>query len=448
MTYEFDLCVIGGGSGGLAAAKRAAKYGAKVAIAEQADLGGTCVNLGCIPKKLMVYAADFSHWLKDAPGYGWQIESAEFDWQRFVTLRDRELVRIRQGQERSLMEAGIRVIPGHAQFLDAHTLEVGDRKLTADKILIAVGGQPNTLDLPGIEHALTSDQMFNLPELPKRLVVLGGGYIGVEFASIFRGFGVEVTIMNPESCLLTGFDRDLREAVREGLVQRGIHSLCNTKAMAISRTPDGLQITLTGEHINTLTADVVLCAVGRSPKLERLNLEQAGVELDGPAIAVDEASCTSQPHIYAVGDCANRLQLTPVAKAQGQAFADSVFGEHPPTQIDYDLVPTAVFARPEAASVGLTEAKAYEKLGEENVQCYRSEFRSLFSRLGQAPDPLRLKLVVDRHSDQVLGIQIIGENAAEMIQGFALALRQGITKPELDRAIGIHPTSGEELFSI
>ena len=448
MTYEFDLCVLGGGSGGLAAAKRAAKYGAKVAIAEQAHLGGTCVNLGCIPKKLMVYAADFSHFLKDAHGYGWEVGSAQFDWQRFVTLRDQELMRIRQVQERLLMEAGIRVIRGRAKFLDAHTLEVGDRKLKADKILIAVGGKPNKLEIPGIEHAITSDEIFNLPQLPQRLVVLGGGYIGVEFASIFRGFGVEVTIMNPESCILTGFDRSLRDAVREGLIQRGVHSLCNTKTETIVATDDGLQLTLTGEHTDTIAADTVLCATGRSPKLDGLNLEQAGIDLNGKAIAVDETSCTSQPHIYAVGDCTNRMQLTPVAKAEGLAFADSVFGDHPPAPVDYTFVPTAVFARPEAASVGMMETKAYEKLGEENVQCHHSEFRSLFSRLSHAPEPTRLKLVVDRASDQVLGLQIVGEDAAEMIQGFALAIKQGITKAELDRAIGIHPTSAEELFSI
>jgi len=445
---EFDLCVIGGGSGGLAAAKRAAKHGAKVAIAEQAHLGGTCVNLGCIPKKLMVYAADFAHLLRDAHSYGWDIGAAKFDWQRFVALRDQELVRIRQVQERSLLEAGVCVIRGHAQFLDAHTLEVGDRKLTADKILIAVGGKPNKPSIPGIEYALTSDEIFDLPELPQHLAVMGAGYIGVEFSSIFRGLGVEVTIMNSQDCILRGFDRDLQAAVQEGLMQRGIRSLCNTKAEAIVPVGNGFQLTLAGEHTETIIADRVLCAVGRSPKLDNLSLEQAGVELDGKAIAVNEFSCTSQPHIYAVGDCASRLQLTPVAKAQGQAFADHAFGNHPPTPIDYDFVPTAIFARPEAASVGLTETRAYEKLGQENVQCYRSEFRSLFNRLGHAPETTRVKLVVDRNSDRVLGLQIIGEDAAEMIQGFAVALQQGITKAELDRAIGIHPTSAEELFSI
>jgi glutathione reductase (NADPH) len=448
MTYEFDLCVIGGGSGGLAAAKRAAKYGAKVAIAEQAHLGGTCVNLGCIPKKLMVYAADFAQLLRDAPGYGWEIGAVQFDWLRFVALRDQELVRIRQVQERLLMQAGIRVIRGTAQFVDAHTLEVGDRTLKANKILIAVGGKPNRLQIPGIEHAITSDEIFTLPQLPQRLVVLGGGYIGVEFASIFRGFGVEVTMMNPESCLLSGFDRDLGQAVREGLIQRGIHSLCNTQAEAIGRTDDGLQVTLTGEHTGPIAADQVLCAVGRSPKLDHLNLKQAGVELDGKAIAVDETNCTSQPHIYAVGDCANRMQLTPVARAAGQAFADSVFGDHPPEPVDYTWVPTAIFARPEAASIGMTETQAYEKLGQENVQCHRTEFRSLFNRLGHAPESMQVKLVVDRASDRVLGLQIIGDEAAEIIQGFGLAIKQGITKAELDRTIGIHPTSAEELFSI
>jgi glutathione reductase (NADPH) len=456
MTYNYDLLVIGAGSAGLAAAKQAAKYGAKVAIVEREHLGGVCTNRGCILKKLMVYAADFARLLEDAQGYGWEVGTRKFDWQRFVSVRDQELERLRQVQAKALSEAGVEIIREQAAFLDAHTIELSslsqersrDRKITADKVLIAVGGKPIKPDIPGIEHAITSREIFYLPQLPQQIAILGGGYIGVEFASILRGFGVEVTIINREACLLTGFDQDVQTAVRKGLLERGIKSLCNTTAKEIKLVPQGLQLTLTETSAESksesITADTILCAIGRTPRLENLNLEQAGVEVD-KAIAVDAYSRTSQTNIFAAGDCTNRVPLTPVARAEGRAFADTVFGNRP-RKLSYDYIPSAVFARPEAASVGMTETQACEHYGDEKIECDRTEFQPLFHSLSCSPGHTLVKWIVQRDSKQILGVHIVGENAAEMIQGIALAIKQGITKQDLDEMIGIHPTSAETFF--
>jgi glutathione reductase (NADPH) len=441
--YDYDLFVIGAGPGGLSAAKRAAKYGAKVAIAEADHLGGTCANLGCIPKKLMVYAADFADWFEASKGYGWQGEPPQFDWQRFVMARNQELDRLRQNHQRSLEKAGVNLFQGRAKLLDLHRIEVAGQTVTADKILIATGGKPIKPDIPGIEHALTSDQMFHLKQLPKRVAMLGAGYIGVEFASVLRGFGAEVFLMNKEGCILHGFDEAISQAVREGLLKRGIHSLCNTTIEKITPIAEGLNLTLS--NAETIAVDTVLCAIGRSANLENLGLEQIEVEMDEKAIVVDAHSRTSQSHIFAVGDCTNRKQLTPVARAEGRAFADTQFGDYFWT-VDYSSVPSAVCARPEAASIGLTESQAQEKLGK--VRCYQTEFKPLFHSLSGQDVKMLIKLVTDEENGQVVGLHIVGDNAAEIIQGFVLAMQQGITKQDFDRTIGIHPSSSEELFTI
>jgi glutathione reductase (NADPH) len=443
MTYDYDLFVIGAGPGGLSAAKRAAKYGAKVAIAEASHLGGTCTNLGCIPKKLMVYAADFAGWFEASQGYGWKSEPPQFDWQRFVTARDQELDRLRQSHQRSLIKAGVNLFQSQAKFLDLHTIEVADQKVTADKILIAIGGKPIKPDIPGIKHALTSEQMFHLKQLPKRIAMLGAGYIGVEFASVLRGFGAEVFLINKEHCILHGFDESVSQAVREGLLKRGIHNLCSTTIEKITPVAEGLHLTLS--NAETIVVETVLCAIGRSANLENLGLEQVGVEMNQKAIAVDIHSRTSQPHIFAVGDCTNRKQLTPVARAEGRAFADTQFGDYSWT-VDYASVPSAVCARPEAASIGMTESQAQEKL--EKVRCYQSEFKPLFHSLSGQDTKMLIKLVTNEENNQVIGLHIVGENAAEIIQGFVLAMQRGITKQDFDRTIGIHPSSAEELFTI
>lgn len=440
---NYDLFVIGAGPGGLSAAKRAAQYGAKVAIAERSHLGGTCTNLGCIPKKLMVYAADFGLLAESAEDYGWSKPDLKFSWQRFRQIRDRELDRLRKVHHAALEKQGITIIQGAAVLVDQHTIAVNDQKFTADKILIAVGGKPSQPKITGIEHTITSDQMFHLKQLPNRLAIIGGGYIGIEFASVMRGLGVDVTLMNHGEMILEGFDEMISTAVRQGLVDRGIQIYCNTTADQIERVNNEIQLHLTGDRSDSLTVDTVLCAIGRAPNLENLGLETVGVEFDKKAIAVDAFSRTNISNIYAIGDCTNRKQLTPVARAEGKAFAETVFNDQP-TQID-SLIPSAVCARPEAASVGMAESEAKEQFGD-RIQCYQTEFTPLFETLTER----KLKSVAKYVTldDRVLGLHLVGENSAEMIQGFSLAIKKGITKSEIDHAIAIHPSSAEELFSV
>jgi glutathione reductase (NADPH) len=447
MSYDYDLFVIGAGPGGLAASKRAAQYGAKVGIAESSDLGGCCVNRGCIPKKLMVYAADFAQTAETAVDYGWSQAKIQFDWQRFVASRDQELQRSRQAQQQALEAAGVDLVPQPAAFIDAHTLEVGDRSITAHKILIAVGGKPIKPKITGIDHALTSNDMFELEQLPSRIAIIGGGYIGVEFASILQGLGTHVILMDQEHSILSGFDDDVRLAVQNGLIQRGITILCNTNVQSIERASEGLHLVVESDHSDSLTVDVVLCATGRTPNLEGLHLEKAAIEIKDKAIAVDTDSRTSQTHIFAIGDCTNRVQLTTLARAAGRAFADSEFGNQPRT-IDYDLVLSAVCSRPEAAAVGLSEAQAQAQYGEDQVKCYRSEFQPLFHTLTRRSQKALMKLVVQREGDRLLGIHMVGENAAEIVQSLAITVQQGMTKAAFDQNIGIHPSTAEEFFSL
>lgn len=445
MQYDYNLFVIGAGPGGLAAAKRAAKYCAKVAIAEQNHVGGVCVNQGCIGKKLMVYASDFARVLDSAGGWGWQISQSQFNWQHFKTVRDQEIARLRELHQKALVQTGVEVLLEQAVLVDPHTIQLTDRRITADKILLAVGGHPVKPDLPGIEHTVTSKEMFGLEQLPQRLAIIGSGYIGVEFASILRAFGVEVTLLEQSDSILRGFDHDLQQAVRSGLLQQGIQSFCNTTVETIEPISAGLQVTLAGEQAQTITVDTVLCAIGRAPNLTGLGLEQVGVDIQDGAIAVDAYSRTSQANIFAIGDCTDRLPLTPVARAEGHAFAETEFGNHP-CYIDYTYVPSAVFCRPEAAAIGLTEAAARDKYGNQTIQCHPIEFEPLFSRLDRYPGKAMLKLVVHRTSSQVLGVHVVSQDAAEMIQGIAIAIKRGITKPDFEEMIGIHPTLAEEFF--
>lgn len=447
MPYDYDLFVIGAGPGGAAAAKRAAAYGARVAVAEQAAIGGTCINRGCIPKKLIVYAADFALQERVANSYGWSDCRRQIDWAQLMTAVHQHVESIHQSYRQNFQKAGIELIRGHASFVDAHTVQLDGRKLTADKILIAVGGHPIKPDVPGMEYAITSDDMFRLAQLPKRLAIIGGGYIGVEFSSMMNALGVQVTLMDTNELILERFDRDVRSAVQAGLSQRGIRFLNNTTAKEIKpASSDGLQMTLAGDSQETLTADVILCATSRAPNTQSLGLETAGVKVGKKgAIQVDEYSRTTQNHIFAVGDCTSRVPLTPVARAEGRAVAETAFGNQP-QKVDYDYVTSAVFARPEAATVGMTEDQAREKLGASQVQCHHTEFKPLFYRLTEQGEPALMKLVVDGNSDRVLGAHMVGEHAADIIQSLAVAIRNGTTKQDLDATIGIHPTTGEEFL--
>ncbi len=464
MTFDYDLFVIGAGSGGLAASKRAASYGAKVAIAEEYLVGGTCAVRGCIPKKLMVYASHFPGLFEAAAGYGWKVGKSALDWHQMISAVDHEVHRLSHMHVGFLERAGVKLIQSHAKFLDPHTLEVDGRKITADKILIAVGGRPVKPDLPGAEYTITSNEMFHLPQQPKHIAILGGGYIGVEFASIMNGLGSQVTQLIRGDNLLKGFDDDIRNGIYTGMTQHGIQITSNIIGKKIEQVPEGLKLTFSKEGQDTettITADVVLAATGRTPILDGLGLENTAVEVvpgvrqemspgNGysvkSAIAVDEYSRTSQSNIFAVGDCTDRINLTPVAIAEGRAFADSEFGNNSRVA-SHENVPSAVFSQPEAATVGLTEAQAQEKLGEA-VKCYRSGFRPLFHSLTGMQEKTMMKLVVDGNTDRILGAHMVGENAAEIIQGIAITINMGATKKDFDATMAIHPSAAEEFVTM
>jgi glutathione reductase (NADPH) len=442
---DYDLVVIGGGSGGLAAAKRSAHYGAKVAIAEPSILGGTCAARGCIPKKLMVYASRFSQLFEDAVGYGWSKPESQFDWHKLITAINNKIQKLDHSHACSLQKAGVTLLRAKARFVDSHTLEIGEQKITADKILIAVGGKAIKPDIPGIEHALISDQMFHLPEQPKRLAIVGGGYIGIEFAGIMQGLGSEVTQIVRENSILEKFDEMICTEVHKGMTEVGVKFLMNTEVTKIEKTFEGLNLSFsTGAY---QSVDAILFATGRAPNLTELQLENAQVQFDRKAIAVNEYSQTSQPHIYAVGDCTNRKQLTPVAIAEGKAFADTVFGNQP-HQVSYTNIPSSVFGKPQAAFVGLTEAEAKEQFGADNIKTYCTRFQPLFHSFTNSNESTAMKLVVNKNTDQVIGAHMVGEPAAEIIQAIAIAVNAGLTKKDFDATMPLHPTSAEEMVTL
>jgi len=446
MTYDYDLFVIGAGSGGIAAARRAAQYGAKVAIAEFKDLGGTCVNRGCIPKKMMVYASHFPDLFKDAQGFGWSPVQSTLDWKKMITGVHRELERLNGVYQNMLDKASVELFRGYAKFLDPHILEIEDRKVTADKILIAVGGYPVKPDIPGMEYAITSDEMFLLEEQPKRILIMGGGYIGVEFACIMNGLGSDVTQIIRNDLILRGFDDDIRAEIQQGMQKHGIRMLMITDPPIIEKTPEGLKVMLGGKHNETIVVDTILAATGRKPKLKNLGVENAGVEVNNGAIAVDQYSQTNQENIFAVGDCTDRMNLTPVAINEGRAFADTQFGGKSRTMA-YDNIPTAVFSTPEAATVGLTEAQAREQYAEA-VKVYRAKFKPTYHSISGRDERIMMKLVVEEDTEKVLGAHMVGEQAAEIIQGVAIAIKMGATKKDFDATVGLHPSIAEEFVTM
>lgn len=446
MTFDYDLFIIGAGPGGLAAGKQVAGYGARVAIAEQDLVGGTCVIRGCIPEKLMSFAAEFSEDSQDAAGYGWNQDNNIFDWSQFITAKEQEIHRLSQRHMRSLQEAGIELIKGSASFIDAHTLDVAGRQITANKILIAVGAKAIKLEIPGIEHAITAGELFNLKQQPKQIVVLGGDYIAVKLAGIMNNLGSQVTQIIEEDHILSNFDQDIGMAVTEGITQRGIQILDNTAVKEIERKEDELNVIVSPKSPSPLSVDTILDGTRRVPNISSLALERAGVKVTDNTIVVDNYCRTSQANIFAVGDCINRLNFTPIAIAQGRAFADTEFGNNPHV-ICYECVPATVSSHPEAATVGLSEAQARQTIGD-YVQCYRSKFRPLVHSLAQRKEKTLIKLVVDSRSDRVLGAHMVGEGAINIIQCLALPIRIGATKKDFDDTIGIHPSVAEEFFTL
>lgn len=447
MTYDYDLLIMGAGSAGAAAARKAAQAGVRVAIAEQESLGGTCLNRGCIPKKLIVYAADFALRNKIATDYGWSKSSSHFDWTWFIRSVHKHIDKINRSYQEQFNKSGITLLKGHAAFVDAHTIKVDERKVTADKILIAVGASPFIPDIRGIEYAITSREMFHLPYLPKRLAIIGGGYIGVEFSSMMNAFGCRVTVVDTDETILQGFDDDIRTYLQESLSQRGIKFVTNSKAAEIKHYEEGLLLTVNGKYKKTIAADTILVATGRTPNTRNLGLDNAQVKIgEQGAIEVDEYSRTSQENIFAVGDCTNRLQLTPVAKSEAVAFVNTVFGDKPQT-VNYGDVPSAVFARPEIASIGMTESQARAEFGD-SVKCYCDKFQPLMHQLASSEEQAIIKVVVEGESERVIGVHMLGEHAADIVQCLGVAIRKGITKQDLDDTIAIHPTTAEEFLTL
>jgi len=443
--YDFDLFTIGAGSGGVAGSRRAASYGARVGICEDSRVGGTCVIRGCVPKKLLVYGAHVADEIEDAKGYGWTIPEAHFDWASLIGAKNKEIDRLNGIYIKMLKDAGVTQFEGRGRLVDAHTVMIGEHAVTAERILISTGSRPVLPPTPGIKHAITSNEALELAELPKRIVVVGGGYIAVEFAGIFNALGSEVTMVIRGQLPLTGFDADVRAHLAEEMGQRGIRIVTGALVDRIEKTDRGLEahIHQTGAVID---CDQILYAVGRMPNTGDIGLKEVGVET-GPlgAVIVDEWSRTSVPNIYAVGDVTNRLNLTPVAIAEARALAETLFNDNPMI-FDAQGVPTAVFSQPPIGTVGLTE-EAARKLGKP-IDIYRTRFRPMKHTLSGRQERILMKLVVDRESDVVLGCHMVGADSAEIMQGIAIALKCGATKKQFDRTVGIHPSSAEEFVTM
>ena len=442
--YDYDLFTIGAGSGGVRAVRVSASYGAKVAIAEERYLGGTCVNVGCIPKKLLVYAAHFSEDFEDAAGFGWTVGERRFDWAGLIANKNTEIARLNGVYRKVLEEAGVTIIDGRAKVVDAHTVEVGQKRYTANTILIATGGWPSVPKIPGAEHAITSNEAFFLPTLPQSVIIVGGGYIGVEFAGIFHGLGVRVTQLHRSPLFLRGFDDDVRETLAAEMRKKGIDLRFNTKVEKIEQLTNGVRATLTGGA--SVEADQIMFATGRSPNTRGLGLEKAGVMLsDIGSIVVDDYSRSTVRNVYAIGDCTDRLKLTPVAIAEGRAVAETLFNNNP-TKPNYANVPSAVFSLPNIGTVGLTEKQAAEQYGK--IDVYKTSFRPLKHTLSGRSELTMMKLIVEAATDRVVGCHMVGPEAGEIIQGLAAAITCGGTKAQFDATIGIHPTAAEEFVTM
>lgn len=450
MTYDYDLFVIGAGSGGVRAARRSAMAGARVAICEEYRVGGTCVIRGCVPKKFMVYASEYRRTFEHAKGFGWTAENIQYDHTRFMNAMHAEVDRLSGIYQRNLNNSGVDVFEERAEFVDKHTVRLtqSGKTITTERILIATGGtpwRPSEDELPGVEHTITSDDIFHLKTLPRHIVIAGGGYIAVEFAGIFAGLGVETCLVYRGETVLRGFDDDVRTHVHEELKRKGVRVITQTIFEKIEKREDG-DMTVHLTNGMDLDADVVMMAVGRKPYVEGLGLENVGVETSqNNAIKVDEHSKTTVDNIYAVGDVTDRMALTPVAIREGQAFSQTVFKDNP-TTFDYDNIPTAVFSQPPVGTVGLTEQDARKAFGK--IDIYKTKFRPMKDMLTGDEERVLMKLIVRAEDDVVVGCHIVGPDAPEIIQAVAIAVKMGATKKQFDDTVALHPSIAEELVTL
>jgi glutathione reductase (NADPH) len=445
--FDVDLFVIGGGSGGVRAARIAASHGARVMIAEEYRMGGTCVIRGCVPKKLLVYASHIQHEIEDAAGFGWTIPAATFDWPTLIANKDREIARLEAAYTANVQKSGARIVKTRAVFEDAHTLKLATGEAVSAKyVLIATGGAPNHgLAIPGIEHVISSNEVFHLTTLPKRILIQGGGYIALEFACIFAGFGSDVTLVYRGDNILRGFDEDVRSHVRAEMEKDGITILTGCTVAGVDRHTK--EFTSHLSNGSSIASDQVMFAIGRHPNVGGLGLEKAGVAINAGngGIAVDNFSQTSVSNIYAIGDVTHRVNLTPVAIREGHAFADTVFGKRT-VEVDHANIPTAVFSQPEVGMVGLTEAQARAQFS--HVDIYQANFRPMKATMSGRDTRILMKLIVDATSDRVLGCHIVGDGAAEMVQLIAIAVKMKATKADFDATMALHPTAAEELVTM
>lgn len=443
-SFDYDLFVIGAGSGGVRASRMAAQYGARVAVAEDTYLGGTCVNVGCVPKKLLVYAAQFHESFRDSAGFGWQRSAAEFDWPTLLANKNREISRLNGVYQRLLEGSGVTIFNGRASLLDPHTIEVGGQRVRARHILIATGGWPWIPEFPGSEHAITSNEMFFLERLPRRIAIVGGGYIAVEFAGIMHGLGVETTLIYRGELFLRSFDRELREQLAVEMRSKGIKIHFDSDVQRIEKRGEELDVQFDG--VKTLTCDAVMYATGRRPRTQGIGLENTCVQLGADGhVEVDEFFRTAEPNIYAIGDVIGGIELTPLALAQGMAVARTLYRNEPST-VDVGNVPTTIFSQPNLASVGLSEDAARDLCGD--VAVYVARFTPMKNTLSGNPEKVVMKLIVDVATDRVLGAHMLGSDAGETIQGLAVAIKAGATKADFDATLGIHPTAAEEFVTM
>ncbi len=442
--FDYDLFVIGAGSGGVRAARMSSSFGARVAITEDRYLGGTCVNVGCVPKKLLVYASHFSEDFENARGFGWKLGTSDFNWQQLIKNKNTEIERLNGVYENILSSAGVELIEGHGSLVDEHTVAVDGKNYSAERILLATGGWPSIPDIPGKEHVISSNEVFFLETLPEKILICGGGYIAVEFAGIFNGLGVDTTLLYRGPLFLRGFDEDVRNFLAEEMQKKGIKLKFETNIDSIEKTDNQLQATLTDG--TTRTADQILYATGRKPKTEGIGIESLGIKLDkAAAIVVNDEYQTNIPSIYAVGDVTNRVNLTPVALAEGMFLARRLYNNET-APVDYENIPTCVFSQPNIGTVGLTEEEARDKY--DQLEIYKSSFTPMKHTLTGADEKTFMKLIVDKTTNRVIGVHMVGPEAGEIMQGIGIALKAGASKADFDKTIGIHPTTAEEFVTM